>query len=167
VTVPTHRDELDTQIDRVASGITASAPRAGLRGRVLARLDERPPRAIGAWTAAATTAAAVVVIAISAALWPRQAPPTRVVTAEIPRLAPAPTAPESIASAPVATPSPVTRSAATSAEPAFVVSIVALPPIEHPEPITQESIQPERLSIPQLKKIDAIVIPPVDDGSDR
>jgi hypothetical protein len=165
MTSPTHRDTLDDQIDRVASRLTKSELSADFRERVLARLDERQPRSFGGWTLAAATA--IVVIGVS--MWPKPASTPQGDTAQI----------RSVASVPTATPTPeaapattvdrarVAQTDARPAAPTFVSSVPALDPIDPLESITQESIQPAKLSIAQLK-VNAIVMPAVDDdGSNQ
>jgi hypothetical protein len=168
MTSPTHRDTLDDHIDHVASRLTRSELSADFRQRVLARLDERQPASFGRWTLAAAAAMAIVVIGAGISMWPKRASTPQAVTAQI-------------HSAPAATPTPeitpattsvdrahaVAQATAKSAAPTFVSSVPALDPIDPLESITQESIQPTKLSIAQLK-VNAIVMPAVDDdGSNR
>lgn len=168
MTFPTHHDEFDDQIDRVASRLTKSEPPADLRERILARLDERQPRAFGGWTLAAAASIAIVVIDAGHSMWPRQASTPHAVTARVHSAAPAPTAtptPEATAAMTrVDLPRPVAHS---NPAPTFVSSVPALDPIDPLESITQDSIQPTKLSIAQLK-VNTIVMPAVDDdGSNR
>jgi len=170
MTFPTHRDPLDDRIDRVASRLTNTKPRADLRERVLARLDEPPRRSIGPWTWAAAAAAAIVVAGAVIAVWPSHARPSDATTARVqsaptaPAATPAPDAP---ATTTVAIERPAAHTNASSAERAFVSSVPALDPIDPLESITQDSIQPAKLSITQLT-VNAIVMPAVDDdGSNQ
>jgi hypothetical protein len=169
MTLPTHRDTLDDHIDRVASQLTKSEPPAHLRDRILSRLDERQPRVVGGWTLAAAAAIAIVVIGTAISMWPHASTSQAVsVTAQLHGAPPA-TAP---AHTPDITPATTTIDlqhpvAHTNPAPTFVSSVPALDPIDPLDSITQESIQPTKLSIAQLK-VNAIVMPAVDDdGSTR
>jgi len=168
MTSPTHRDTLDDQIDRVASRLTTSELSADFRDRVLARLDERQPRVFDGWTLAAAAAIAIVVIGASVSMWPRHASTPQAVTAQVHSLAPAITPVPTPDATPAPTPVDAQRPVAgANPAPAFVSSVPGLDPIDPLESITQDSIQPTKLSIAQLK-VNAIVMPAVDDdGSNR
>lgn len=168
MTFPTRHDTLDDQIDRVASRLTKSAPPADLRERILARLDERQPRGFGRWTLATAAVIAMVAIATAVSMWPRHASTPQTITAQVHSAAPAPTAAPTPQVTPAITPVDLPRPVAHSTEaPTFVSSVPALDPIDPLGSITQESIQPTKLSIAQLK-MNAIVMPAVDDdGSNR
>jgi hypothetical protein len=169
MTSPTHRDTLDDQIDRVASRLTESKLSADFRERVLARLDQRQPRSFGGWTLAAAAAMAIVVIGAGVSMWPKPASTPQVVTAQVRSTAPVLTATPTSEATPATTVdrARVAQTDARPAAPTFVSSVPALDPIDPLEVITQESIQPAKLSIAQLK-VNAIVMPAVDDdGSNQ
>lgn len=168
-----HRAAVDDAIDRVARDMTGGAPSAAFRGGVIARLESaRPARRSWPWVAAGVAAMAVIVIAVFA-VWPQRPHSVQstvtMTTARAPIVvAPAPA--QTPANDATASRAPSSSSSSQRRVPAaspFEPTLAGLPPIERPDPITQESIQPERLTIPQLR-IDAIVMPPVsDDGSGR
>jgi hypothetical protein len=161
------RPDVDDVIDRVAADVTRGEPSPDFRARVMARIEaRRPPYAT--WVFAAATAAAIIAIAILIAHpWQRRASP---ITTTVAMASPAiePVAPSSMPS-PSTTEPVVRESRAKSAAPAavFVAQAPALPPIDPIEPITRDSIQPTKLSIPQLT-VEPLVMPAVDDdGSIR
>jgi hypothetical protein len=163
----TRKTNLDDAIDRVARSITAVEPAPDFSARVLARLELRAP-ARRPWVFA-TAAAAVVVALVGASVWLRtDARPeaTSTIAAVTPR-------PDALAAAQATDAAPAQATTTTprrhvsARPPEFKSSLQGLPPLEAVEAITQDSIQPTKLSIPQLK-VDAIVMPPVDgDGSIR
>lgn len=160
---PDLRPIVDDAIDRVARDMTSGAPSADFRRGVISRLESRQPTRFAWPTFAAGMAAAAVVALAGFVMWPRgdhAAPSTITMTTPAPIFVPpaSPLASPDVAFTPAAAPP------GASSRPSFESAIRGLPPIERPDPITQESIQPERLSIPQLR-IEAIVMPPVDDGS--
>jgi len=163
-----HDHDLDEAIDRVARVMTEAAPAPDFARRVHARIDAAaPPRK--PWTTPTLAAAAIVVAALAAGIvWMRgHRNPTPTAT-EATRLAQPPAA----VAAAAAARAPADAVAATparkvTAAPAFKSSVPELPPLDRLEAITQDSIQPTRLTIPPLT-VEAIVVPPVDgDGSIR
>ncbi len=158
---PPERSAIDDVIDRIAADATAGDPSPEFRARVMARLGER--RSSYAWPLVAiATAAALVIVAVVSSR-PREhevTPRQTIASAPSPEHAVVPATPDVTTVDPAATagrrPALATRTA-TYAPPA------GLTPIEPLEPITQESIQPTKLSIPQLT-VKPIVMPAVDDG---
>ena len=159
------RSAIDVTLDRIAAEATSGEPSPEFRARVMARLGER--RSSYAWPmVAAATAAAVMIVAVVTSR-PRQheGPPVQTIaSAPSPEQAVAPAAPDVAPADSVVT---VVRRPAIAMSTATYVPPAGLPPIEPLEPITQESIQPTKLSIPQLT-VKPIVMPAVDDdGSNR
>jgi hypothetical protein len=161
---PSERSAIDDAIDRVAAEATAGEPSPEFRARVMARLGERRPAY--AWPLVAVATAAVVIVAVVTNL-PRQheVPSLQTIaSAPSPEHAIAAAAPDLSAVDPAVT---VVRRPALAVRAATYAPPAGLPPIEPLEPITQESIQPTTLSIPQLT-VKPIVMPAVDDdGSNR
>lgn len=158
------RSAIDDAIDRVAAEATAGEPSPEFRTRVMARLGGRRPSF--AWPLVAVATAALVIVAVVTSR-PRQHE-----RPSVPTVASAPAPPHVVT--PAAPDVATADSAVTVARrPAAAMSTVryvppaGLPPIEPIEPITRESIQPTKLSIPQLT-VKPIVMPAADDGgSDR
>lgn len=160
------RTELDDVINHIAAEATSGEPSPGFHARVMARIDvRRSPHMT--WTLAATTAAAVIVAVVIVRPWQRPpAPLQATVAATRPGAGPVAASPASSTS-PVATPVVESRTRVVANTPVFAPQVPALPPIDPIEPITRDSIQPTRLSIPQLT-LEPIVMPAVnDDGSNR
>lgn len=158
------RSPIDDAIDRVAAEATTAEPSPEFRARVLARIGER--RSLHVWPlVAAATAAAVIVAVVASRPRQHEAPPVQTI-ASVP-------SPERTAAPATPDVSAVGLAANVGRRPAIVSRAVTysppagLPPIEPLEPITQESIQPTKLSIPQLT-VKPIVMPAIDDdGSNR
>jgi len=151
----TAREPLNDAIDRVARSMTTADPAPELAARVLARLERRTPERQPWMVATAALAVAIlamfVVTVVREVRTPQSA--TTTLASTQPALEAANDPPDSID--------------VQAAAPAFESSVPALPPLDPPDAITQDSIQPTKLSIPQLT-VEAIVMPPVDgDGSIR
>ena len=154
----------DDTLDRVAAEMTAGAPTGEFRARVLAGLEPPRPRIkIATFVGAA---AAIGLVALTAAVLTER----RLHRTE---------AQASRASAPAWASAPQVEAQgdakATStdrpevAEPGWAPpesSVKALPPLEPLEALSVDSIQPEKLSIPQLT-VQAIVMPAVNDDGSR
>ena len=160
------RTELDDVIDRVAAETTSGEPSPEFHERVMARLEARRSPYMR-WTVAAATAAAAILAVVIVHSWQRQpAPSQATVVATRPAVEPVAASPTPSTS-PVTTPVIESRARAVVRTPVFPQQLPALPPIDPMESITPESIQPTRLSIPQLT-LEPIVMPAVDDdGSIR
>ncbi len=158
------RSPLDDTIDRVAATMTDAGPTRDLRVRVLAHLDEPRTTRIN-WTVVSAAAAVALVVAVMAPrLSKHEVPPAIDTGAASPAMnapAPAEGVVESLESAII--PPPAVRTAAIRDEPDHS-GVEMLPLLEAPAPISHETIQPEKLNIPQLT-VAAIVVPAVDDGS--
>ncbi|HKV99232.1 MAG TPA: hypothetical protein VJN96_05385 [Vicinamibacterales bacterium] len=156
---PSERSAIDDAIDRVAADATDGEPSPEFRARVMARLGERRPSYAWPLLAAAATAAVVIVAALMAIRAPQRTAPVEE------RVAVASPAVESGATSPAPLETPTVASITTvHAELAsFALPAIALPPLEAIEPITLESIQPTKLSIPQLT-VEPIVMPALDDN---
>lgn len=161
---PSERSAIDDAIDCVATEATAGEPSPEFRARVMARLSER--RLSYAWPLVAVATAAVVIVAVVTTrpgepeVTPRQA----IASAPSPEHVVAPVASDVTTLEPAAT---VGRRPALATHAATYTPPEGLPLIEPLEPIIQESIQPTKLSIPQLT-VKPIVMPAVDDdGSNR
>jgi hypothetical protein len=164
VNQPSERSAIDDAIDRVAAEATASEPSPEFRARVMARLGER--RSPYAWPLVAVATAAAIIVAVVMSR-PRQheGPPVQTIaSAPSPGHVLAPATPDVATTDAAVT---VARRPAVAMNTATYVPPAGLPAIEPLEPITQESIQPTKLSIPQLT-VKPIVMPAVDDdGSNR
>lgn len=161
---PSERSAIDDAMDRVAAEATAGEPSPEFRARVMARLGER--RSSYAWPLVAIATAAVVIVAVvTSRQQVHEGPPQQTIaSAPSPEHVVAPVGPDVTTLEPAAT---VGRRPALAAHAATYTPPEGLPLIEPLEPITQESIQPTKLSIPQLT-VKPIVMPAVDDdGSNR
>jgi len=158
------RSDVDDVIDRVAADATSAELSPDFHARVMARIEARRP-AYAVWTLAAAVGGAVVLAIVIAHPWQRHSAPSQTTVAvtspAIERVAASASTP--LVESPLAEP----RSRVVAHAPIFAPQVSALPAIEPIEPITRESIQPTRLSIPQLT-VEPIVMPAVDDdGSIR
>lgn len=159
------RSAIDDTLDRIAAEATSGEPSPEFRARVMARLGER--RSSYAWPmVAAATAAAVMIVALVTSRSREHEAPPRQTMASAPSLdrAVAPVAPAVTTVEPAAT---VGRRPALASRVATYAPPAGLPPIEPLEPITQESIQPTKLSIPQLTVKPIVMLAVDDDGSNR
>jgi hypothetical protein len=162
VNQPSQRSDVDDAIDRVAAEATRGEPSPGFRARVVARLDERRPSY--AWPLVAAAAAAIVIVAslITIRAPQRTAPVQQRAAVASPAVESGPTSP-----APIDTATAASITTAHAELASFALPAITLPPLDAIEPITLESIQPTKLSIPQLT-VEPIVMPALDDdGSIR
>lgn len=163
---------VDEDIDRVVHQMMDVDAMRGFRGRVLARLDDRP-RAVRRWFA--PVAAAVMALVVLVVLLPRHREPaplpalaTTVTSAEPPapstRPLPSPGAPE-IPTARASAPQPLGRAAAPVVR-AAVADIsertVVIPALPAPDPIAVAPIEPAPVTIPVLETPPLIAVPPID-----
>ncbi len=162
---PSHRTLVDDAIDRVAADATNGAPRPDLRARVMARIDE-PRSRFAPWMLVAATAAAIALVALGTIRpWHGNAPIES--SPAVARTTPSTASPivheATTAAASTGAPTAAPTRTGTTQLAAVSVPSMALPPLEPVDPIVQESIQPTKLSIPQLT-VEPIVMPAVDDG---
>jgi len=157
--------DVDEMIDRVATETTSGELSPEFRARVMARIEMRRSPYM-TWTLAAATAAAAIVALVI--VHPRQREPTpSPATVAATNAAIEPVVPSPQPTSPVATRVVESRTKVVVDTPVFAPAVPALPPINPIEPITRDSIQPMKLSIPQLT-LEPIVMPAVDDdGSIR